>query len=205
MKNTLFVCAFFCSLLYSCKDELKPQESFVDYSNINNNTTEQIKTSNILSNSQQNTANTAKTNPPHGQPGHVCGTESQNNTSNNTQPYTINKVVPTTTTSQQPIKVAKGMNPPHGQAGHVCGIAVGAPLSSKPKTTTSQVATTTPSTSSSVPAILNPTTSTAETTKVALGTNPPHGQPGHVCGKAVGATIEDTKKNEEVKTETPKE
>ncbi|MCE3281759.1 MAG: hypothetical protein K0Q66_496 [Chitinophagaceae bacterium] len=75
---------------------------------------------------------------------------------------------------------APGMNPPHGAPGHICGIPEGAPLSSAPKTTT---------TTSTVPPqniTINPVKSTKKT---APGMNPPHGEPGHVCGIPEGAPL----------------
>jgi len=90
-----------------------------------------------------------------------------------------------------------GMNPPHGQPGHQCGIPVGAPLNSKPSqvpatpkvgsATTQQVSITPPTESgSATPAILNPDTAATATSP---GMNPPHGQPGHVCGTPVGSPL----------------
>ena len=74
-----------------------------------------------------------------------------------------------------------GMNPAHGQPGHRCDIAVGAPLNSAPaKPATPTVQTT--------PAIATPTP-TAAKTKTAPGMNPPHGEPGHRCDIAVGASL----------------
>lgn len=97
-------------------------------------------------------------------------------------------------TTQAPTKA--GMNPPHGQPGHRCDIAVGASLSTpvakaanpttitsgKPTYTTTTLSTPTTTASSATPAIL---TSDAPAT-TAPGMNPPHGQPGHVCGTPVG-------------------
>jgi len=78
-----------------------------------------------------------------------------------------------------------GMNPAHGQPGHRCDIAVGAPLNSAPaKPATPTVQTT--------PAITTPTVTPAATavkTKTAPGMNPPHGEPGHRCDIAVGASL----------------
>lgn len=106
--------------------------------------------------------------------------------------------------NQAPVVTKPGMNPPHGQPGHRCDIAVGAPLNSPPgknaqpkpgaaitqqidpskftTTTTSQ-----PAQPTGAPAILNPDGAAATTT--APGMNPPHGQPGHQCGIAVGAPL----------------
>jgi hypothetical protein len=92
-----------------------------------------------------------------------------------------------------------GMNPPHGQAGHRCDIAVGAPLNSpaaKPATaaavpgkatyTTTTIPTPTSTAQpSGAPALL----STDAPAATAPGMNPPHGQPGHVCGTPVGSPL----------------
>lgn len=77
------------------------------------------------------------------------------------------------------------LNPPHGQPGHVCGIDVGAPLNGATASTANpqqniqmQQA---PQAQQMQPAqgVATP----------APGTNPPHGQPGHVCGIDVGAPL----------------
>ncbi|MBF6640044.1 hypothetical protein IVB69_00995 [Flavobacterium sp. J49] len=129
-----------------------------------------------------------------------------------TQQPAIQNVAPTqnqTATASQTLTpnpqaaTKKGMNPPHGQPGHRCDIAVGAPLNSPPgnnnqpkigsATTqqidpskfTTQTTTSTPQ-PAGAPAILNPD---AAQTTTAPGMNPPHGQPGHQCGIAVGAPL----------------
>lgn len=201
---TLFGFAFI-----SCKDELKPQESFVDYSAKTNTTATQNTVASGINNVQQVNTTTSKVNPPHGQPGHVCGNETQQQTistqvqPNSNQQYTINQPV-TKTITTNPIKTAKGMNPPHGQPGHRCDIAVGAPLNSKPTSVpvnkSSQVSTQTNTTQNSgfsvtpvdptkqnnTPALLTP--NNEQTTSSATGVNPPHGQPGHVCGTPTSTT-----------------
>lgn len=111
-----------------------------------------------------------------------------------TQPVATSQTI---TPSQAPVATKKGMNPPHGQPGHRCDIPVGAPLSSPPgkaqpaagTAITQQVnpatITTTPSAQpSATPAILDPNAPVT-----APGMNPPHGQPGHQCGIAVGAPL----------------
>ena len=77
-------------------------------------------------------------NPPHGEPGHVCGKPVGSILDGKEAPTT--QVAPTTTASKpaaapagSATTVAPGSNPPHGQPGHRCDIAVGAPLDSKPK------------------------------------------------------------------------
>lgn len=175
----------------SCKKELVPQESFVDYSKSNTTNNTNTNTNSI---SQTSTPSSqpvinpnGKANPPHGQPGHICGPTPQAST--NTNPVTItnaNTVLPITSTNT--VAIGKGMNPSHGQPGHRCDIPVGAPLNSKPKTPTTQttsVANNNPI--SGTPAVLSP-----NTTNTVAGTNPPHGQPGHVCGPAPATTTTET-------------
>ncbi|NNT72730.1 hypothetical protein HKT18_10935 [Flavobacterium sp. IMCC34852] len=114
------------------------------------------------------------------------------------QPATASQ---TLTPNPQQVVTKKGMNPPHGQPGHRCDIAVGAPLNSpagnnnQPKigsATTQQIdpskfTTQTATQPTGAPAILNP--DGAQTTTTVPGMNPPHGQPGHQCGIAVGAPL----------------
>ena len=105
-------------------------------------------------------------------------------------------------TPQQPVVTKAGMNPAHGQPGHRCDIAVGAPLNSpagkaatpaaasgKASYTTTTIPTPTSTTSTpqptGAPAILTSDTPAA----TAPGMNPPHGQPGHVCGTPVGSPL----------------
>lgn len=217
MKNAYFLATIVGFAFISCKDELKPQESYIDYSAKTNTTTNQnTATTPGLNPNQQVVATPAKANPPHGQPGHVCGTEGQQQNistqvqPNNTQQLTINQAV-----SSSAVKTAKGMNPPHGQPGHRCDIAVGAPLNSKPVQVpvnkSSQVITQTnttqnagfsvtpvdPTKQNSTPALLNPNNGQ---TNAPAGTNPPHGQPGHVCGTPVTTTTT-TADTKEVKKE----
>lgn len=81
-----------------------------------------------------------------------------------------------------------GLNPPHGQMGHRCDIEVGAPLNSAPKAalpaTPAVTATPTP-----VPVSPQPVQVSPQPVATAPGMNPPHGQPGHSCGVAVGAPL----------------
>jgi hypothetical protein len=85
-------------------------------------------------------AGTPGINPPHGQPGHVCGTpvgSPLGGTATATKSVTPpTQVAPTSVTPKPaaaPTTTAPGMNPPHGQPGHVCGTPVGSPLDGKPK------------------------------------------------------------------------
>lgn len=100
-----------------------------------------------------------------------------------TQPVTLGKnvmpaatTIPAATNTQQ--TTAAGMNPPHGQPNHRCDIPVGAPLNSKPQTTTNPAAT-----------ISTTTAAPATSQATAPGMNPPHGQPNHRCDIPVGAPL----------------
>ncbi|WP_211196198.1 hypothetical protein [Flavobacterium sp. H122] len=202
-------------LLISCKKELTPQESSIDFSKTSavNQTQNNDQQPNSNTGFNANNPTTAtKINPPHGQPGHVCGNETQqqnvpaqSQTANNQQ-FTVSQTAVTTNNTNQPTaKTAKGMNPAHGQPGHRCDIAVGVPLNSKPnKATANPITVTSPTTTtvnpnnnSGTPALVSTNTAT---TQVAPGMNPPHGQPGHVCGIAVGSPLNQEKKTEENKT-----
>ncbi|MBK0370620.1 hypothetical protein [Flavobacterium agrisoli] len=141
-------------------------------------------------------------NPAHGQPGHRCdipvGAPLNTNTSvqtaaatNSTQQVQLSQPVVSKTVTP------KGMNPPHGEKGHRCDIPVGAPLNSKPATTTSTSVPQATATSGEVskqisvqppvPALLSTASTNPVTT--AEGMNPPHGQEGHRCDIAVGAPL----------------
>ncbi|WP_284653553.1 hypothetical protein [Flavobacterium terrisoli] len=119
----------------------------------------------------------------------------------NVNPAQSQPVTASQTITQTPVVTKPGMNPPHGQPGHRCDIAVGAPLNSPPgkanqakptgkaniqqfdpsTMTTTQTSTPAPA---STPAILDPNAPVT-----APGMNPPHGQPGHVCGTPVGLPL----------------
>lgn len=100
----------------------------------------------------------------------------------------VGNIVSTTATAK--------LNPAHGQPGHRCDISVGAPL---PVVPAQNVKVATPN-----PALINspvqaaPAIKTTASTPVAAvpaitpGINPAHGQPGHRCDVAVGATIPKT-------------
>lgn len=130
-----------------------------------------------------NLGNSTLLNPQHGQPGHRCdiGVGAPLNSKPNSDTVTPNKVQ---TPNIQP--AASGMNPKHGEPGHRCDIAVGAPLNSKLETpeqkTTVQSLPQTPAQKSQI--------QIADTTTIAKGMNPKHGQPGHRCDIAVGAALD---------------
>ncbi|MFC0777701.1 hypothetical protein [Flavobacterium sp. HJSW_4] len=220
MKAKLLISSFaVTSLMFvSCKKELEPQASTATSELVRlglaKDTTTTKAAAPVVQNSTANPntvlSDTKGINPAHGQPGHRCDiavgaplnsapqqqgqvTAQAGQTVKMSQPQVV-----TTTTTQQPVKVAKGMNPPHGQPGHRCDIPVGAPLNSPAAKTTAaatntaqtgtvtQNFTVTPPPSNAVPALLS--TESNETT-VADGMNPPHGKPGHRCDIAVGAPL----------------
>lgn len=96
-------------------------------------------------------------------------------------PQALNVQPMATNVTSSPVVTPAGMNPPHGQPGHRCDISVGAPLNSKPVTTTSAPA---------VSPQQNVTmTEVPNKTVTAPGMNPPHGEPNHRCDIAVGAPL----------------
>ncbi|WP_314235372.1 hypothetical protein [Capnocytophaga sputigena] len=153
-------------------------------------------------------------NPPHGQPGHRCdiavGAPLPNDgnvvaqAQSQAHPVSQGEAMPVVSGSmpQQVVQVQqpqnqqsyvgpKGekLNPPHGQPGHRCDIPVGAPLNSKPaaqpaapqqQVTQQQI-------------VIDPQQAQQHTGTTEPGfsgkPNPPHGQPGHRCDIAVGATL----------------
>ena len=161
-------------------------------------------------------------NPAHGQPGHRCEiavgapldskptvpTTTTTPTTQASQPTTITSTPVTQPGTQTPAKTAAGLNPAHGQPGHRCDIAVGAPLDSKPTTSTTPVNTTPTNTATPVignsplnvnqsnpvsPMPVTPIIPAGNTKPTAnatgAGMNPAHGQPGHRCDIAVGAPL----------------
>jgi hypothetical protein len=161
----------------------------------------------------------AAVNPPHGQPGHVCGTQpvgatttpaaSQNVQSATTAPTQI-KTAPQQINSIKPAVSANTsdgkINPAHGQPGHRCDIPAGAPLNSTPQKTTAPKAVNT--NTATAPTIVNPSTmpalqptQAAQNNDAANGApalisngngtklNPEHGKPGHDCKVAVGQPL----------------
>ena len=222
MNPKYFTIAVSLSLTFlSCKEELQPQEASAAVRAEQNPTATAQNQAAVQTTQQPATTQATPVanaqaqgplNPAHGQPGHRCDiavgaplnskpapTQAPPATTKAITPQNIQSSPQITTT---PVKTAKGMNPPHGQPGHVCGIAVGAPLNSKPNPTTTTTNTNpnytvTPTTTQGTPSLLTPpTTTAAPTTATAPGMNPPHGQPGHVCGTAVGAPLNSEKKEE---------
>lgn len=90
----------------------------------------------VTSTATTTTANGAKLNPAHGQPGHDCAVAVGAPLSSKTVQTATNNAVPKVnvsqpvTTSATPVLNQKGqrLNPAHGQPGHDCAVAVGAPL-----------------------------------------------------------------------------
>jgi len=96
---------------------------------------------------------------------------------------------PPATQSTSPTPATTGgaakINPPHGQPGHVCGVPVGSPLDGSAATTSKSAQ---PAAQPAIQPVPQPST-TGGSAATAPGTNPPHGQPGHVCGTPVGAPL----------------
>ncbi len=139
---------------------------------------------------------TGGTNPAHGQPGHVCelpvvtGIPDKMPASN----ITTQATTPIQSITPQP-NTKPGLNPAHGQPGHRCDIAVGAPLTDAAAKTSNDPNINYPVVSSPMEykaplPFENKTITLPEAnTKVAAGTNPAHGQPGHRCDLAVVAPL----------------
>ena len=153
-------------------------------------------------------------NPPHGQPGHRCdiavGAPLPNDgnvvaqAQSQAHPVSQGEAMPVVSSGmpQQVVQVQqpqnqqsyvgpKGekLNPPHGQPGHRCDIPVGAPLNSKPA---AQPAAAQPQVTQQQ-IVIDPQQAQQHTGTTEPGfsgkPNPPHGQPGHRCDIAVGATL----------------
>ena len=166
-------------------------------------------------------------NPAHGQPGHRCdltaeaplSTPVKNNITpivNTSTPAPIpqNPVIYNPQTTAPASKATAGLNPAHGQPGHRCDLTVGAPLNSKPTSSTippvtssttpanSNITVDQPAVSSPAPLQVNTTkpiqsspfnvsspqsTTSSQNSKVRL--NPAHGQPGHDCTIQAGKPL----------------
>ena len=115
-----------------------------------------------------------------------------------TMPAVTSPTKTVTIGSPQPVSISPattaGLNPEHGKPGHRCDIAVGAPLDSKPTTTTAvapqpTISTTQPSITNVKTPVIN-TTPAKTTTTTATGPNPEHGKPGHRCDIGVGEPLD---------------
>ena len=153
-------------------------------------------------------------NPPHGQPGHRCdiavGAPLPNDgnvvaqAQSQAHPVSQGDAMPVVSGGmpQQVVQVQQSqaqqsyvgpkgekLNPPHGQPGHRCDIPVGAPLNSKPA---AQPAAAQPQVTQQQ-IVIDPQQAQQHTGTTEPGfsgkPNPPHGQPGHRCDIAVGATL----------------
>lgn len=221
MNHTYFYLAIGLTLtLASCKEELQPQASSGAVRAEQSATPANQKAATVQNTVQTAPATTTNAaaqtqgplNPAHGQPGHRCdlavgaplnpGATANPASAAGNKGMTAQAIQTSPQIVSTPAKTAKGMNPPHGQPGHVCGIPVGAPLNSKPTgtpaaTNTTNAYTVTP-TNGGTPSLLAPPPAATATQAVetAPGMNPPHGQPGHVCGTPVGAPLNGDKKEE---------
>lgn len=200
-------------LLISCKnriEEISVSEEAFENTQLADSKIDKSNTPNLF---QQNatqslpvaTDGNVVLNPPHGQPGHRCdiavGAPLPNANAGAVQrtPIAEGEALPQVSggeiiqqaVNQQVTHNSKGerLNPPHGQPGHRCDIPVGAPLNSKPATT-SQPATTQVAEQQ---VVVQPQVNTVSTGTTAEGfsgkPNPAHGQPGHRCDIAVGAIL----------------
>lgn len=159
IKTNLALIVMASMALYSCKQDLQPQDS-------------PIEESAVVTDVAQDPSGDMIQMQPSGQP--------------QAQPQDMNS--PQMQPQQAAVtQVAPGMNPAHGQPNHRCDIAVGAPLNSpagkpaaQPVTTPVQM----PQPQQAAPSILN-----APSTNTAVGMNPPHGQPGHKCEVPVGSPL----------------
>ena len=154
-------------------------------------------------------------NPPHGQPGHRCdiavGAPLPNDgnviaqAQNVSHPVGQGEAMPVVSNGMEQPQViqvsqpqnyvgANGekLNPPHGQPGHRCDIPVGAPLNSKPAAATTAAPAQQPQVVQQQ-VVIDPQQAQQHTGTTEPGfsgkPNPPHGQPGHRCDIAVGATL----------------
>jgi hypothetical protein len=152
---------------------------------------------NIVANKSGSAAN-----PPHGQPGHVCGTTPIGASTTTAAPQnvqTINsaapqmKIAPQQTNTIKPTVAANTgnnqINPAHGQPGHRCDIAAGAPLNSAPQKTTAPKTVNTNATVASTPTIVNPSTMPAlQPTQAVQNTDAANGTPA-LISNATGAKL----------------
>jgi len=123
-----------------------------------------------------------------------------------TKPVSLPALTPSTTPANTapvqggnivPTSAPPKLNPAHGQPGHRCDISVGAPLPDGPvqnvKAATPNPALINSPVQAAAPAIqTTASTPVATVPAVTPGINPAHGQPGHRCDVAVGASIPKT-------------
>lgn len=152
IKTNLALIVMASMALYSCKQDLKPQDSPTDESAVTaagvdptgdmiqmqQTAQPQDMASPQMQPQQAPVTNVAPgMNPAHGQPGHRCDIAVGAPLSS---PAGKPAAQPVTTPVQQSVQgapsilnapttnTAVGMNPPHGQPGHKCEIPVGSPL-----------------------------------------------------------------------------
>lgn len=107
-----------------------------------------------------------------------------------TAPAITSTSAPVVTSTSAPVtQTAPGMNPPHGQPGHKCELAVGAPLNSKPTTTSVTPPPIKTEMTSAQPASTPVQVAAPVTNAAGKRLNPAHGQPGHDCSIAVGQPL----------------
>lgn len=143
---------------------------------------------------------TTALNPAHGQPGHRCeiavGAPLTSAPSATIPPVQMQRPTQLASPMQanpnnpnisaKPAVISQapttaGLNPAHGQPGHRCEIAVGAPLTSAPATS-SPVQVQSPVQAASPVMVIPKNTG-------GIKLNPAHGQPGHDCAVEVGKPL----------------
>jgi hypothetical protein len=233
MKNIL-IAAFISTLLLACNNNAPEQDLTIipenkvtlisdtqtinktDAQNTNaNNLPTQVPTGANVNLQQpaatmpQNIVNNktgAVANPPHGQPGHVCGTTPTGaatpTTTTTTAPQNVQTVITTPTQIKTPpqqinnIKPAvvantgnSKKNPAHGQPGHRCDIPAGAPLNSAPQKTTTPKAANTNTPVAATPTIVNPSTMPAlQSTQAVQNNDAANGTPA-LISNTTGAKL----------------
>ncbi len=123
-------------------------------------------------------------NPAHGQPGHRCdispGAPLSSSPAPKAQAPGATITPPTQIQNQSPsAKSGVSANPPHGQPGHKCDVGANSNLTTGSSVSMPQTA----PTLQGLP-VMQPNSSPAPSviSSGSMGkTNPPHGQPGHVC------------------------
>jgi hypothetical protein len=200
-SSIAYLFALCITLISSCNNSNKPDPEFdpgkikysADKTQSFTNTVQPgnknapVIINNTTRSSQNNTA--VGLNPEHGKPGHRCdiAVGAPLNSAPNNTTIQQNNIVQQNNGVQQNNSVqlnnpvaatqtnATGLNPEHGKPGHRCDIAVGAPLNSKPASTTTLQN--------------NQVVTSTKKTVTAPGMNPPHGEPGHRCDIGVGTPL----------------
>ena len=127
---------------------------------------------------QDTTPAIASINPPHGQPGHRCGSAAD----------ASNKISTTDIKSTNSSSTLSTPNPPHGQPGHRCGAAESPINTSSVKTNNSGDSSSATNVNTELKdSIHSNAAKSQDTSQVRL--NPAHGQPGHVCSVGTGKPL----------------